>query len=92
MLSAFRRTATRVPDRTATLYFDTPISYRELDRLTDALAAGLRGRASDPGERLAVYLQNVPQFLIAMVATWKAGGIMVSVNPMLKRSRARGRS
>ena len=27
MLSAFRRTATRVPDRTATLYFDTPVSY-----------------------------------------------------------------
>ena len=53
MLSAFRRTATRVPDRTATLYFDTPISYRELDRLTDALAAGLRAEGFDPGERLA---------------------------------------
>ena len=35
-----------------------------------------------PGDRLAVYLQNVPQFVIAMVATWKAGGVMVSINPM----------
>ena len=89
MLSAFRRTATRVPDRTATLYFDTPVSYRELDRLTDALAAGLHSEGFEPGERLAVYLQNVPQFLIAMVATWKAGGIMVSVSPMLKHSELR---
>lgn len=31
---------------------------------------------------MAVYLQNVPQFLIAQIGTWKAGGIAVSVNPM----------
>lgn len=31
-----------------------------------------------------MYLQNVPQFPIAMIATWKAGGIMVSVSPMPK--------
>ena len=40
--------------------------------------------ASSPGDRLAVYLQNVPQFVLAMLATWKAGGIMVSINPMNK--------
>src|SRR3712207_8510244 len=34
--------------------------------------------------RSAVYLQNVPQFVLAMIATWKAGGIMVSINPMNK--------
>jgi long-chain acyl-CoA synthetase len=84
MLAAFRRTAGRLPDRTAMLYFDTPISYGEFDRLTDALAAGLRAEGFQAGHRLAVYLQNVPQFLIAMVATWKADGIMVSVSPMLK--------
>ncbi|MGZ4624260.1 MAG: AMP-binding protein, partial [Blastococcus sp.] len=34
---------------------------------------------------LAVYLQNVPQFVIAMVASWKAGGVMVSINPMSRK-------
>ena len=34
------------------------------------------------GDRLAVHLQNVPQFVICMVAAWKAGGLMVSINPM----------
>ena len=31
---------------------------------------------------MALYLQNVPQFLVAMLGTWKAGGIAVAVNPM----------
>jgi long-chain acyl-CoA synthetase len=89
MLSAFRRTAERVPDQTALLYFDTPISYEELDRMSDALAGALRAEGFEPGDRLAVYLQNVPQFPIAMVATWKAGGIVVSVSPMLKQKELR---
>ena len=29
-----------------------------------------------------MYLQNVPQFVIGLVGTWKAGGIAVSINPM----------
>src|ERR1700759_3397446 len=34
------------------------------------------------GGRVPRYLQNVPQFLIALVGTWKAGGIAVAINPM----------
>jgi long-chain acyl-CoA synthetase len=83
MLEAFQATAARTPDGPAIIYFDRVITYRELDELTDALAAGLQAEGFAPGERLAVYLQNVPQFAIAMIATWKAGGIMVSANPML---------
>jgi long-chain acyl-CoA synthetase len=85
ILAAFRHTATRVPDRIALRYFDTAISYRDLDEMSDALAAALRAEGFATGDRLAVYLQNVPQFVLAMLATWKAGGIVVPVNPMLKR-------
>ena len=84
MLAAFGEAAARDPDAIAIRYFDHPMTYRELETLTDALAAGLQDQGFGRGERLAVYLQNVPQFVIAMIATWKAGGIMVSVSPMLK--------
>jgi long-chain acyl-CoA synthetase len=84
MLAAFRQTASGNPEKTALQYFETPISYRELEEITDSLAAGLQAAGFQHGDRLAVYLQNVPQFVIAMIATWKAGGIMVSVSPMLK--------
>jgi long-chain acyl-CoA synthetase len=85
-LSMFRAGVAAAPDQPAIVYFDGTITRRELDELSDALAAALLDRGFAPGDRLAAYLQNVPQFVIAQVATWKAGGVMVSVNPM---SRAR---
>jgi long-chain acyl-CoA synthetase len=81
-LAMFRAAVARAPDAPAILYFDARISYAELDRLSDALAAELEAQKFAKGDRLAIYLQNVPQFPIAIVAAWKAGGIAVVVNPM----------
>lgn len=83
-LDMYAMSVERHPDAPLVHYFDRTISIGEFDRMADGLAAGLRAEGFQPGDRLAVYLQNVPQFLIAMVATWKAGGIMVSINPMNK--------
>jgi long-chain acyl-CoA synthetase len=85
MLAVFSETVERFPNQAALRYFDQAISFQEVDEITDALAAGLQAEGFQRGDRLAVYLQNVPQFPIAMVATWKAGGIMVSVSPMLRQ-------
>jgi long-chain acyl-CoA synthetase len=84
-LAMFEATAARLPDGPAVLYFDRALSYREVDELSGALGAGLAAEGVRPGDRVALYLQNVPQFLIGMLATWKAGAIAVSVNPMLKQ-------
>jgi long-chain acyl-CoA synthetase len=84
MLVAFEHAVSADPGKTALQYFDSAIGYAELDAITDSLAAGLRAEGLRQGDRAAVYLQNIPQFVIAMLATWKAGGIMVSVSPMLK--------
>ena len=81
-LDMFRAAVARDPDGEIIRYFDGRITLRELDALTDAFAAGITDAGFSPGERVAVYLQNVPQFLVSMLAAWKAGGIMVSVNPM----------
>lgn len=84
LLHAFRATVDRVPDRTALAYFDARIAYRELDELSDGLARHLVGRGFARGDRLAIVLQNVPQFAVALLAAWKAGGSVVPVNPMYK--------
>ena len=85
-LTMFRAGLAADPDGDAVRYFDGTMSRSELDAQSDALASALLAHGFAPGDRLAVYLQNVPQFIIAMLATWKAGGVMVSINPM---SRAR---
>jgi long-chain acyl-CoA synthetase len=83
-LAMFQAARDRSPDSPIIKYFDGVITVGELDELSDAFAAALVDHGFARGDRLAVYLQNVPQFVIAMLATWKAGGIMVSVNPMNK--------
>ncbi len=81
-LSIFRAAASRAPERPAIHYFDATLTYAELDALSDALAVALSSRGCARGERVALYLQNVPQFVIGLVAAWKLGAIAVPVNPM----------
>jgi long-chain acyl-CoA synthetase len=81
-LAMFMAAVARNPDGDAIRYFDGRITLRELDELTDALAAGLLDSGFSRGDRLALYLQNVPQFVIGLLGAWKAGGIAVNINPM----------
>jgi long-chain acyl-CoA synthetase len=84
-LEMFRAGVAADPSGAAIKYFDGVVTRQELDAQSDALAVALLANGFGRGDRLAVYLQNVPQFVIAMVATWKAGGIMVSINPMSRK-------
>jgi long-chain acyl-CoA synthetase len=83
-LEMFRASLRRAPDAVLLRYFGADFTVADVDRITDALAAAFAELGLEPGGRVAVFLQNVPQFLFAMLATWKAGGIMVSANPMYR--------
>ncbi|MGW7492425.1 class I adenylate-forming enzyme family protein [Streptomyces sp. NPDC054786] len=89
MLHAFRTAVGRVPDRTALAYFDGRLSYAETDALSDGIAAHLAERGFRRGERAAVMLQNTPHFVLALLGVWKAGGVVVPVNPMYKSAEMR---
>jgi long-chain acyl-CoA synthetase len=81
-LAMFRASVARGPDRDAIRYFDGRITYQRLDELSDRFALALQDYGLERGDRVALYLQNVPQVVIGIVGTWKAGGIAVSINPM----------
>ena len=70
-------------------YFDTAVTGAAVEADSDALAAALAARGLGQGDRIALFLQNVPQFVIAMLAAWKLGAIAVPVNPMLKERELR---
>ena len=70
-------------------YFDSPLRCEQVGRASDALAVALAELGVAHGDRVALHLQNVPQFVIALIAGWKLGAIVVPVNPMLtQRERA----
>lgn len=81
---AWRRRAAREPEARALAYFDSVVTVRELDEASDALAAGLRSLGTAPGDRVGVYLQNIPQFPLSFLALWKLGATVVPINPMYR--------
>ena len=70
-------------------YFDTAVTGATVGADSDALAVALAAYGLGRGDRIALFLQNVPQFAIAMLAAWKLGAIAVPVNPMLKERELR---
>jgi long-chain acyl-CoA synthetase len=85
MLSAWDAHVHDRPDAPAVLYFDAELSFAVVDRTAEALACWLRDCGVRARDRVAVYLQNDPQWLVVMLASWKVGVIPVAVNPMLRR-------
>ncbi|MCA3748671.1 MAG: long-chain fatty acid--CoA ligase [Rubrobacter sp.] len=84
MVDLFEASARRVPGRDAIRYFDERISYARLDDLASRFAAVLAQRGVGKGDRVALFTQNNPQFLIAQYGAWKRGAIVVPLNPMFK--------
>jgi long-chain acyl-CoA synthetase len=89
VLDLFEGQARARPDRPAFHYFDSTLTYAEVDRAADSLADALQDLDVAPGDRVALYLQNVPQFAMAQYAAWKAGGIVVPLNPMFREAELR---
>jgi len=79
-----KENARRVPNRPALIFYGREVSFAELDQATDRFAGWLRQRGLKPGDRVAIFLENCPQFAIAYFGALKAGAINVCLNPMHK--------
>ncbi|MFA9501344.1 long-chain fatty acid--CoA ligase [Natrinema sp. H-ect1] len=71
-------------DNTAIGYQGTETSYEEFWGQTGAFATALEERGLGAGDRVALYLPNVPPFLIGFHGTLRAGGVVVPMNPQYK--------
>ena len=75
--------ARRYPQRAAIVYYGNTITYRELEAQVNSLAGFLhRDCAVTKGDRVVLFLQNSPQFIIAYYAILRLGAIVVPVNTM----------
>ncbi|MGX6447282.1 AMP-binding protein [Patulibacter sp. S7RM1-6] len=88
-LDVFTAAVGSAPDAPFLRYFDGCLTYADVDRAADALSATLRADGFVDGDRLALYVQNDPAFVVGLLAAWKAGGIAVAVNPMNKERELR---
>jgi len=81
-----REWARRQPEKAACIFYGREISYGELDDLSDRFAALLHEHGVRPGDRIAVFLPNCPQFILAFFAILKLGAVHVPVNPLFREA------
>src|SRR3954467_15742752 len=77
-------TAAEHGDRTALRLDDAAITYSDLDEASARVAALLRDKGIEPGDRVGVMLPNAPYFAVAYYGVLRAGGVVVPMNVLLK--------
>jgi len=74
---------TAAPNRAAMHFMGTTLSFRQLDEMSCRFAAFLTGSGVKPGDVVGLSLPNIPQFLIALCGTMRAGCTVTGVSPLL---------
>src|SRR5665647_3720895 len=76
------KAAQEYPMRDALIFLDTKITYGELNNAANRFANALIALGVNPGDKVALLMPNMPQFVIATYGVWKAGGVVVPNNPL----------
>ena len=74
--------ARKYPDRACTIFKGAVITYKEMNDLTDRVAAALVDMGVKRGDRVGIFMPNTPQFVMAYYGILKAGGAVVATNPL----------
>ncbi len=74
--------ARKFPNNPCTIFKGAVVTYKEMNEITDRLAAGLAEVGIKKGDRVGIFMPNTPQFVQAYFAVLKLGGVVVATNPL----------
>ena len=74
----------RHPTNTAIIFDDFKMSYGQLHAASNMFANALLNNGLEQGQKVAMMLPNIPQFLVVYYGILKAGGVVVPLNVLLK--------
>ncbi|MCX8154172.1 MAG: AMP-binding protein, partial [Candidatus Bathyarchaeota archaeon] len=78
------KAAKAYPEKAAVAFAGREITYAELDALSNQFAAALAVLGVKKGDRVAVFMPNMPQFVISYYGTLRAGAILTAISPLHK--------
>ena len=78
------KTAKEHPEKAAIAYSETSITYADLNTLSSRFAAALAALGVQKGDRVAIFLPNIPRFVIAYYGVLKAGAVLTAISPLHK--------
>jgi long-chain acyl-CoA synthetase len=82
MPQALARTVKNFPEKSALIFIDSKISYRQLNEMANRFANFLLDMGVKPGDKIAMLMPNMPQLVAATYGAWKAGAVVVMNNPL----------
>jgi long-chain acyl-CoA synthetase len=78
------RAAKFFPDQPAIIFESASISYSDLNTRANKIANALKANGIARGDRIALYLPNIPEYVVGYLGAMKAGAVAVSINSMFK--------
>ena len=84
LVHSVEKWAASLPDAVALRFESETITYEELNRRANRVANGLQGMGVEKGDRVAIMLPNIPEFVYAFVATLKLRAVAVPFNTLYK--------
>jgi long-chain acyl-CoA synthetase len=84
LFDLLRKTAEKYPNHAALVYFDREITYKELDLATDKFATALADLGVKKEDKVAIFLPNIPQYVMAYYGAIKIGAIDTAISPLYK--------
>ncbi|MBT8370246.1 MAG: long-chain fatty acid--CoA ligase, partial [Deltaproteobacteria bacterium] len=83
-----QRGAAQVPDKIAVVDGNQRKTYSQLNTMVDALSAGLAEIGYQKGDRVAIYMKNSVELMVAFYALQNLGIIVAWVNPLYRQKAA----
>ena len=78
------KTSKEYPEKTAIAHFEKETTYAQLNSLSNNFTAALVDFGVEKGDRVALFLPNIPQFIIAYYGVLKAGAVLTAISPLNK--------
>ena len=89
LFEILRNTAKKYPKNTALVYFDKEISYEELVQATKRFATALHSLGVNKGDKVALYLPNIPSFVITYYSCLTIGAVVTAISPLYREREVR---
>jgi malonyl-CoA/methylmalonyl-CoA synthetase len=89
IVGAFMQHAAQTPDKTVIAFAGKTYSYAWLRQRAEGFAGALSAWGIELGDRVALFLENCPDFLASYLGAWLAGGVVVLVNTQYRQVELR---
>ena len=83
----FEQSASQAPDKAALVFEGKSHTYADINHRANQLAASLQHRGVQRGDRVATFMDNSVEAVVAIYAALKCGAVFMPINPLTKRDK-----